>query len=375
MKRLGLVALVLALGCGGTSSNNVGPTGPTGGYADSGQRDGGLDSGHDANGQKPDANSRQDSGHDGNGTRDSGLDGGSRDSGQEDSGWDSSGDFDAQYADASDGNGQGTGDGNSYDANVWDASGRFDGNGDWDASESLDGGQSDGSQGTPDANGFDGGSLDGAITNNAPTVNFSIEELVTERNRDEVFVANGNDIDGDILDYRFEWGDNTSARDWDIENRAIHSYSDYSSYTATVIARDNRGGEARDTLSVIVRPENGLFVNAGPDMTLQRDVTYCLVFMKELCSDGNLFAKCGSRPNYAPGHSREGFSHSADIVWGRGYKDSSRHVGGWLGSCGTATYDFHLSGNYQAGDIAVLRFVGKDSQGNEAYDEALVTLE
>ena len=199
-----------------------------------------------------------------------------------------------------------------------------------------------------------------------------ISRLETVVNRDNVLLLQGADPDGDELQY----ATNISGElVWNTDNRFVANYNLPGNYQVTGYARDNKGGTATDLLDVIVNDEipTGTFVNAGPDVTVERDVSYCTVFSLEHCSDFDLLFSCGENPNYLPGHSRRGFNHSEDIVSMRYFRDVDRSQVGALSGCGTVTYLSARRPFYQLGDTARLRIVGFTTDGEEVSDDAIVT--
>jgi len=211
--------------------------------------------------------------------------------------------------------------------------------------------------------------------NSIPTVNLTVNGSDTETFDTQVGVSNtyavvAADADGDQISSRIE-ADTTAIKDWSLEHFVEYAFANSGTYTLRGLVSDGNGGNNQKEITVNVT--SGFFVNAGPDMALQRDVSYCFVFVKELCSDFILEVFCGSEPNYAPGHSRNGFAHSSDITEVNIYPNIARSdVSYSPDGCRNLKY---RSAGYVAGETATVRIEALNAEGNITFDDLIITFE
>ena len=89
-------------------------------------------------------------------------------------------------------------------------------------------------------------------TNNIPTLETEITNLITSPEKDLHIIIFGTDQDGDTLEYKFECGDGRTT-EWNETNEIIHRYGRVGVYNLIAYARDRNGGETNTRLEVRVQ--------------------------------------------------------------------------------------------------------------------------
>ncbi|MEA1870627.1 MAG: PKD domain-containing protein, partial [Candidatus Bipolaricaulota bacterium] len=87
------------------------------------------------------------------------------------------------------------------------------------------------------------------IVNHIPNCSFSWAPTSPTDAEDVTFTAVGNDIDGHVVGWRWNFGDGTTSSDYS----PSHRFPDDGAYTVTLVVRDDDGEESRPhTLQIIV---------------------------------------------------------------------------------------------------------------------------
>lgn len=89
--------------------------------------------------------------------------------------------------------------------------------------------------------------------NHAPTLEIPMARLTATNGREMTLAVYGNDSDNDSLEYKFEFNDDRTARDWDVNNRTTHTFRTNGEYLVNANVRDNHGGQASGTIDVTVQ--------------------------------------------------------------------------------------------------------------------------
>ncbi len=111
------------------------------------------------------------------------------------------------------------------------------------------------------------------VMNRAPTCSFSWSPTSPTEAEDVTFTAVGNDIDGQVVGWRWNFGDGTTSSDYS----PLHRFPDDGAYTVTLGVRDDDGKESESyTLQIIVMnsPPVAAFSVSSPSPQLGEAVCF-----------------------------------------------------------------------------------------------------
>ncbi len=245
----------------------------------------------------------------------------------------------------------------------------------------------------PDANNnTDSGINDGGNINHNPEIEFvdNNQNIITNYNtiinRNESFKLKIYDEDlTDNLEAKINCGNGETA-EWETLTREeltgyynkICRFTIPGEYNVIGYAKDDHES-VNTTLNVNVEDETP-FVEAGPDMTIQLNKTYCFNWE---CNTEDLNIACGSgtnRKSFAPGHSEIGFPYRIESEttienWFISKDDNRNPDFGRVKekACIIETYGSGFE-NYQSGDEVIKRVEIRLSNNNVLSDTFNITL-